>query len=50
LANIKSDDFETLGPADSDRTLHRTKSQILKELKTSTRKTANLIDELEKIS
>lgn len=50
LANRKSDDFEALEPIDSDRTPRRTKSQILKELKMSTRKTAKLVDELEKLS
>jgi len=50
LANRKSDDFEALEPIDSDRMPHRTKSQILKELKMSTRKTAKLVDELEKLS
>ena len=48
--NKKSDDFDIVELTDVHRTQPRTKSQILKELKTSTRKTASLVDELEKLS
>jgi AcrR family transcriptional regulator len=49
-ANKKNDDFDTVEHTDVDRTHPRTKSQILKELKASTHKAANLINELEKLS
>jgi AcrR family transcriptional regulator len=50
LLRVKeSDDVDTLGNIDSDKRQRRGKSQILKELKTSTRKTESLVDELEKL-
>ena len=48
--NKKSDDFDTLGHTDGDRGQRRGKSQIVKELKTSTSRTVSLVDELEKLS
>lgn len=49
-ATKKSDDLDIAEHPDEQRTQHRTKNQILKELKTSTRNTAKLIDELERLS
>ena len=46
-ANKKSADVDTIAHTAGDRTPHRTKGQILNELRASTRKTANLLDELE---
>jgi AcrR family transcriptional regulator len=46
----KSDDFNSTEHTDIHKTQPRTRSQILTELKTSTRKTENLVRELEKLS
>lgn len=49
-ANKKKDEINTFNHPDVDRIHPHTKRQILKELRASTRKTANLINELEKLS
>jgi AcrR family transcriptional regulator len=49
-ANGIEDDSDTFKKADVDEIHPRDKSQILKELRASTRKTANLLRELEKLS
>jgi hypothetical protein len=48
-ADKKSDDFDRAEPTDGHKTQRRSRSQILKELKASTRKTSALVDELENL-
>ena len=49
-ATPRSDDFDISEHTDTLKNQSRTRSQVLKELKTSTRKTASLIDELQELS
>jgi TetR/AcrR family transcriptional regulator, cholesterol catabolism regulator len=48
-ADKKSDDFDRAEPTDGHKTQRHSRSQILKELKANTRKTAALVDELENL-